>query len=52
MDNYNLYIIGNHIFQFNGVLGFWPWFGLTDEAFGAREWKLGFAYTVRTCYGP
>ena len=28
-----------------------PWFGLTDRAMGAREWKLGFAYTVRARYG-
>ena len=29
-----------------------PWFGLTDGALGAKEWKLGFAYTVRASYGP
>ena len=29
-----------------------PWFGLTDGAMGAKEWKLGFAYTVRARYGP
>ena len=29
-----------------------PWFGLTDEAFGAKECKLGFAYAVRARYGP
>ena len=29
-----------------------PWFGLTDGALGAKEWKLGFAYTVRARYGP
>ena len=28
------------------------WFGLTDGAMGAKEWKLGFAYTVRAHYGP
>ena len=29
-----------------------PWFGLTDGALGAKEWKLGFVYTVRARYGP
>ena len=29
-----------------------PLFGLTDGAMGAKEWKPGFAYTVRACYGP
>ena len=29
-----------------------PWFGLTDGALGAKEWKLGFAYTVHARYGP
>jgi len=29
-----------------------PWFGLTDGAFRAKDWKLGFTYTVRTRYGP
>ena len=29
-----------------------PWFGRTVGAFGAKEWKLGFAYTVRARYGP
>ena len=29
-----------------------PWFGLTDGAMGAKEWKPGFACTVRARYGP
>ena len=29
-----------------------PWFGLTDGALGAKEWKLGIAYTVCARYGP
>ena len=29
-----------------------PWFGLTDGALGAKEWKLGIAYTVSARYGP
>ena len=28
------------------------WFGLIDGALGAKEWKLGFACTVRARYGP
>ena len=31
---------------------FLPWFGLTDGALGAKEWKLGFAYAVHACYRP
>ena len=34
-----------------GLRLFLPWFGLTDGAMGAKEWKLGFACAIRARCG-